>query len=49
MQSESLRKQVLLKTIKKDVEVALTLQEISKSDLIKMIRYFAMKAEALSE
>ncbi|MGR6831672.1 hypothetical protein [Aliivibrio wodanis] len=49
MQSEHLRKQVLLKAIKKDVEIALMLKDISKSDLIKMIHYFEKKAEMLNE
>ena len=49
MKSESLKKQVLLKTLKKDIEIALTLKDISKSELVKMFQYFSMKADALNE
>ena len=49
MKSESLKKQVLLKALKKDIEIALTLKDISKSELVKMFQYFSMKADALNE
>ncbi|WP_446708438.1 hypothetical protein [Aliivibrio salmonicida] len=49
MAKESIRKQILIKSIKKDLELALLApKDISKAELLKILHYFTIKAESLS-
>ncbi|AAW87273.1 hypothetical protein VF_A0203 [Aliivibrio fischeri ES114] len=49
MDKYDLEKQVLVKVMKKDLELALVAKDISKADIIRMLSYFIKKTEALSE